>query len=78
MSNTKAEYIATGSSAMQMVRLRRMLFELQYQQVKLTKIFCDSKDAIAMWKNPMFHGHSKHIEIKYHKICDLEKIKKSS
>jgi hypothetical protein len=28
----------------------------------------DNNSAIALMKNPVFHGRSKHMEIKYHKI----------
>ncbi|RDX68536.1 Copia protein, partial [Mucuna pruriens] len=31
-------------------------------------IFCDNKSAIALSKNPVFHGRSKHIDIRFHKI----------
>ena len=30
----------------------------------------DSKSALAVAKNPVFHGRSKHIRIKYHFIRD--------
>ncbi|XP_027174415.1 uncharacterized protein LOC113774036 [Coffea eugenioides] len=36
-----------------------------------TKIYCDSKSTIELSKNPVFHGHSKHINIKYHFIREL-------
>lgn len=29
---------------------------------------CDNKSAMALAKNPVFHGRSKHIDIKYHYI----------
>ena len=38
-----------------------------------TKILCDNKSAIALTKNPMFHGKSKHISIKVHYIRKLVK-----
>ena len=38
-----------------------------------TKILCDNKSAIALTKNPMFHGKSKHISIKFHYIRKLVK-----
>ena len=36
-----------------------------------TIIFCDNKSAIALCKNPVFHGRSKHIDIRVHKIREL-------
>jgi hypothetical protein len=30
----------------------------------------DNQSAIALSKNPVFHDHSKHIELRYHFICE--------
>jgi hypothetical protein len=30
----------------------------------------DSKSALALSKNPVFHEQSKHIKLRYHFICD--------
>ncbi|PKI47460.1 hypothetical protein CRG98_032140 [Punica granatum] len=43
------------------------------EQMKPTVIKCDKKSAIALTKNPVFHGRSKHIDIKYHFIRALVK-----
>ena len=50
-----------------------MLSELKYEQKDPIKILCDNKSAIALTKNPMFHGRSKHINIKFHYIRELVK-----
>jgi len=71
LSTAEAEYIAAGSTATQAVWLRRILSVLQHKQEGPTKILCDSKSAIALSKNPVFHGRSKHIDIKFHFIRDL-------
>lgn len=34
---------------------------------------CDNKSAIALAENPIFHGKSKHINIKYHYIRERVK-----
>jgi hypothetical protein len=31
-------------------------------------MFVDDNSAIQLMKNPVFHGHNKHIDIKYHYI----------
>jgi len=36
-----------------------------------TEIYCDNKSAIALSKNPVFHGRSKRIDIRFHKIREL-------
>ncbi|KAJ7979232.1 Retrovirus-related Pol polyprotein from transposon TNT 1-94 [Quillaja saponaria] len=42
-------------------------------QEKAIAIFCDNQSAVAMVKNPVFHGRTKHIKIKYHFIREAEK-----
>jgi hypothetical protein len=37
--------------------------------VQFVKIFADNQGAIALTKNPVFHNHSKHIDVQYHYIC---------
>lgn len=42
---------------------------LQERKLKVTKpirLMIDNKSAINLAKNPMMHGRSKHIDIKYH------------
>ena len=36
-----------------------------------TTIYCDNISSIALSKNLVFHGRSKHIEIRYHFIREL-------
>jgi hypothetical protein len=36
-------------------------------------MFVDNKSAIALMKNPIFHGCSKHIDTKYHFIRECVK-----
>ena len=73
LSTAEAEYMAAASAACQAVWLRRLCDELKQVQLLPTKIFCDSKSAISLTKNPVFHGRSKHIDIKFHYIRDLVK-----
>ncbi|KAL3536976.1 hypothetical protein ACH5RR_000342 [Cinchona calisaya] len=63
--------MAETSSATQALWLGMMLKFLQYKQEGLTKIFCDSKSAIKLTKNLIFHRHSKHINIKLYFIREL-------
>ncbi|XP_072060235.1 secreted RxLR effector protein 161-like [Arachis hypogaea] len=67
LSTAEAEYIAAGSWATQAVWLRRIIEELNEKQSTPTTIFCDNKPAIALYKNPVFHERSKHIDVRFHK-----------
>ncbi|XP_071700490.1 uncharacterized protein [Rutidosis leptorrhynchoides] len=65
-SPAEAEYVAAANSANQAIWLRRILEDMGEKQNEATQIFCDNKSAIAIAKNPVFHGRTKHIDIKYH------------
>jgi len=44
---------------------------MHQKQNSPTEIYCDNKSAIALSKNPVFHGRSNHIDIRFHKIREL-------
>jgi hypothetical protein len=71
LSTAEAEYIAATSCATQTVWLRKILEVMHQKQNTPTEIYCDNKSAIALSKNPVFHGRSKHIDIRFHKIREL-------
>jgi hypothetical protein len=56
------------ATAMQAIWLRKLLSELASTKVKVVALFVDNNSAIALMKNPVFHGRSKHIDTKYHFI----------
>ena len=68
LSSCEAEYIAASTCACQAIWLRSLMKELQHQQEAPTEILIDNKSAIALAKNPVAHGRSKHIETRYHFI----------
>ena len=37
------------------------------------KIFCDNSSTIKLLKSPILHGRTKHIDVKFHFLCDLVK-----
>lgn len=65
LSTTEAEFIVATSCAFQSVRMQRVLGKLGLNQSKCT-IFCDNSSAIKLSKNPVMHGRSKHIDIRFH------------
>ncbi|EOY07331.1 Cysteine-rich RLK (RECEPTOR-like protein kinase) 8 [Theobroma cacao] len=65
-SFTKAEYKATAAAANQDIWLRKLLIDLGFKQEKATQINVDNQSAIAIARNPVQHGKTKHIRVKYH------------
>ncbi|KAM0971828.1 hypothetical protein EV1_019416 [Malus domestica] len=73
LSTTEAEFIDVASSACQVVWLRRIMESLNQEQYGPTLVYCDNVSAIKLLKNPVLHGRSKHIDIRFHFLRDLVK-----
>ena len=70
-SSTEAEYIAATTTACQAIWLRRILCDLKEKQEEAKQMFCDNKSTIAISKNPVHQGRTKHIEIQHHFIREV-------
>ncbi|KAD3069346.1 hypothetical protein E3N88_37226 [Mikania micrantha] len=68
LSSCEAEFMAANSAACQAVWLRGLLAEVTGMAEEKVLIQVDNKSAIALIKNPVFHGRSKHISTKFHYI----------
>ena len=73
LSTTEAEFIAATSCACQGVWMRRVLEKLGNSQNKCTTVLCDNSSTIKLSKNPVMHGRSKHIDVRFHFLRDLTK-----
>ena len=73
LSTTEAEFIAATSCACQAVWMRRILEKLSHTQGNCTTVFCDNSSTIKLSKNPVMHGRSKHIDVRFHFLRDLTK-----
>ena len=62
--------MAATAAACHALWLRSLLAEIIGAEPKLVKMFVDNKSAIALMKNPMFHGHRKHIDTRFHFIWE--------
>ncbi|GAA0175604.1 transmembrane signal receptor [Lithospermum erythrorhizon] len=71
LSTTKAEFIAAATCACQSVWMKKILAEIGHEQNECTQILCDNSSTIKLSKNPVMHGRSKHIDIKFHFLRDL-------
>ncbi|XP_024965757.1 uncharacterized protein LOC112505954 [Cynara cardunculus var. scolymus] len=62
LSSCELEFIATTTVATQALWLKRLLSKITDTKEEKITIYVDNKSAIALMKNPVFHGRSKHIE----------------
>ncbi|XP_074376598.1 secreted RxLR effector protein 161-like [Apium graveolens] len=68
LSSREAEFMAATAAACQGVWLRNLLMQITDMKHCPVTIYVDNKSAIDLAKNPVFHGRSKHIDIRYHFI----------
>mgnify|MGYP002413840545 FL=1 len=68
LSSCEAEYIAASTACTQALWLARLLGDLLVQDTRTVQLLVDSKSALALAKNPVFHERSKHIRLRYHFI----------
>jgi len=68
LSSCEAEYIAAASAACQGVWLSRLIADLTGDELQKFKLLMDSKSALELSKNPVYHERSKHIDTRYHYI----------
>nr|GFA96879.1 zinc finger, CCHC-type [Tanacetum cinerariifolium] len=62
------EFMAATGAACQALWLKRLLSELTGWKEERITLKVDNVSAIALVRNPVFHGRSKHIDIRYHFI----------
>ncbi|CAI7734920.1 unnamed protein product, partial [Closterium sp. NIES-54] len=66
LSSVESEYMALFRAVREIVWQRRLLAELGEEQQGPTPLYCDSHGAIALAKNPVLHGLTKHMRVKRH------------
>ena len=68
LSSCEAEFMAATETAKQAIWLQDLLGEITEGEATKAIIRIDNKSAIALTKNPVFHGRSKHIHSRFHFI----------
>ena len=68
LSSCEAEFMAATEAAKQAIWLQELLSEAVGKESKSVVVKVDNKYAIALSKNPVFHGRSKHIHKRFHFI----------
>jgi hypothetical protein len=71
LSTTEAEYIAASLAGCHTVWLLGILESLMHKQKGPTTLFCDNISTISVSKDPVLHGRTKHIRIRFHFLREL-------
>jgi hypothetical protein len=69
-SSTEAEYRSMALSTAELFWLRMLFKELHIPLMSTPILWCDNLSALALASNPVYHAHTKHIEVDYHFICE--------
>ncbi|XP_060212165.1 uncharacterized mitochondrial protein AtMg00810-like [Lycium barbarum] len=69
-SSTEAEYRAIAYTVAETSWIRHVLCELGLYLREPIRVLCDNVSSTYMSRNPVFHDHSKHIDIYYHYVRD--------
>ena len=72
-STAKVEYISLAANTNQGIWLRKLLADLGQEQSSPTELYYDNKSVIAIAQNPIQHGRTTHINVKFHSIRETEK-----
>jgi hypothetical protein len=71
LSTTEAEFIAAAHCVCQGIWLKRILDSVGLKQKQCLTVLCDNSSTIKLSKNPVMHGRSKHIDIRFHFLRNL-------
>ncbi|KAL0433338.1 UNVERIFIED_CONTAM: Retrovirus-related Pol polyprotein from transposon TNT 1-94 [Sesamum latifolium] len=64
----RAESVAATMAAQECVWLKRLIEDMLHKVDYPVQIRCDNESTIKLASNPVFHGRTKHIEIRHHYI----------
>lgn len=70
LSSCEAEFMAATAAACQAIWLQRVLSHVMDVKQGPVTLYIDNRSAVDLARNPVFHGRSKHIDLRYHFIRD--------
>lgn len=71
LSSTEAEYMSLSDGFKEALYLQKLIGELGLFEMSKTKIFVDNNGAIKLSETSLYHGRTKHIDIRHHFIKDV-------
>ena len=71
LSSMEAEYVALSEASREVIWLRHLYGELGYIQKEPILLLGDNDGSIAMARNPEFHKQTKHVDIRWHWVCEF-------
>ncbi|XP_026377804.1 uncharacterized protein LOC113272116 [Papaver somniferum] len=73
-SSIEAEYRGLANETTEILWISYLFEELLVHLSLPCKFFFDNQGTGSVTTNPIFHARTKHIEVDYHMICDLDKF----
>uniref|UniRef100_A0A1J3JFK8 Retrovirus-related Pol polyprotein from transposon TNT 1-94 n=1 Tax=Noccaea caerulescens TaxID=107243 RepID=A0A1J3JFK8_NOCCA len=73
LSTTEAEYVAASFCATQCLWMKKIVICFSQEEEECVTIICDNSSSIKLSKNPVLHGRTKHIKVRFHFLRDLVK-----
>jgi hypothetical protein len=70
LNSSEVEYMATSSACCEAIWVCILILELTDQLLEPTVVYYDNQSCINLSKYPIFHDHSKYIDIPYHFFRD--------
>ena len=70
LSSCETEFMAATAASYKALQLRNLLSKVTRSELKLVPFYVDNKSVIAPMKNLVFHGRNKHIDTRFHFICE--------
>ena len=72
-STAEAEFVAATAAVNQALWLKKILIDLYMEPTGSIEVLVDNQAAIAISHNPVFHGKSKHFNIKFFLLREVQK-----
>ena len=71
LSTTEAEYVAITHATKEALWLRSLILQLFELKLDSITLFSDNQSTIELTKDHQYHARLKHIDIRFHFICDI-------